>query len=69
MDDIFKKSTNVLNVVTIANTEPHRYDKDGNLRPEFKDWAAQHGLRDDKGIPPPLSKDGSSDEDGHHEHV
>ena len=35
MDDIFKKSTNVFNVVSISLKEPYRYDKNGQLKDEF----------------------------------
>lgn len=35
MDDIFKKSNNVFDVVSISINEPHRYDKFGQLKPEY----------------------------------
>ncbi|PGH18867.1 hypothetical protein AJ79_00283 [Helicocarpus griseus UAMH5409] len=35
MDDIFKKTTNIFNVVPISLKEPHRYDKHGQLKPEY----------------------------------
>jgi sugar porter (SP) family MFS transporter len=35
MDDIFKKSTNVFDVVGNSIKEPHRYDKHGVLKSEF----------------------------------
>ncbi|PGH01140.1 hypothetical protein AJ79_08011 [Helicocarpus griseus UAMH5409] len=35
MDDIFKKSTNVFNSVTNSIKEPYRYDKHGQLKPEY----------------------------------
>ncbi|GAB7363332.1 hypothetical protein MBLNU230_g3613t1 [Neophaeotheca triangularis] len=37
MDTIFKKTTNVFNVVPISLNEPHRFDKYGHLKPEFVD--------------------------------
>jgi hypothetical protein len=39
MDAIFKKSTNVFNVVTISVKEPYRYDKHGQLKPEYLEEA------------------------------
>ncbi|KAF2726316.1 general substrate transporter [Polychaeton citri CBS 116435] len=35
MDVLFKKSTNVFNIVKICNNEPYRYDKHGRLKHEF----------------------------------
>lgn len=35
MDGIFKKSSNVFNVVSISLKEPYRYDKNGQLKAEF----------------------------------
>lgn len=35
MDGIFKKSTNVFNSVTNSLNEPYRYDKHGELKPEY----------------------------------
>jgi hypothetical protein len=35
MDAIFKKSTNVFNAVSFSIKEPHRYDKHGQLKPEY----------------------------------
>jgi hypothetical protein len=35
MDAIFKKSTNVFNAVSLSIKEPHRYDKHGQLKPEY----------------------------------
>lgn len=35
MDDIFKKSSNIFNVVHHSIKEPHRYDKNGQLKPEY----------------------------------
>lgn len=37
MDDIFKKSSNIFNVVPNSINEPHRYDKHGQLKMEFMD--------------------------------
>ncbi|CAG7951566.1 unnamed protein product [Penicillium olsonii] len=39
MDAIFKKSTNVFNAVTISIKEPYRYDKHGELKPEYLEEA------------------------------
>lgn len=39
MDAIFKKSTNVFNAVTFSIKEPYRYDKHGQLKPEFVEEA------------------------------
>lgn len=39
MDAIFKKSTNVFNAVTISVKEPYRYDKHGQLKPEYLEEA------------------------------
>jgi hypothetical protein len=35
MDAIFKKSTNVFNAVSFSIKEPYRYDKHGQLKPEY----------------------------------
>lgn len=42
MDDIFKKSSNVFNVVSNSLNEPHRYDKHGQLKMEFVDEILHH---------------------------
>ncbi|KAJ5561706.1 hypothetical protein N7535_003832 [Penicillium sp. DV-2018c] len=39
MDAIFKKSTNVFNAVTLSIKEPYRYDKHGELKPEYLEEA------------------------------
>ncbi|KAI9371052.1 general substrate transporter [Aspergillus egyptiacus] len=39
MDAIFKKSTNVFNSVTHSIKEPYRYDKHGQLKPEYLEEA------------------------------
>ncbi|CAI7670240.1 unnamed protein product [Penicillium manginii] len=39
MDAIFKKSTNVFDCVAISIHEPYRYDKHGNLKPEYLEEA------------------------------
>lgn len=41
MDAIFKKSTNVFNAVSISVKEPYRYDKHGQLKPEYLEEAAR----------------------------
>lgn len=46
MDAIFKKSTNVFNAVSISITEPHRYDKYGNLKPGYGE---EEGVRSESG--------------------
>lgn len=43
MDNIFKKSTNVFNAVTISVNEPYRYDKHGQLKPEYLEEAIRRG--------------------------
>ncbi|KAB8079739.1 general substrate transporter [Aspergillus leporis] len=35
MDDIFKKSTNIFDATRISLHEPYRYDKHGQLKPEY----------------------------------
>jgi hypothetical protein len=42
MDDIFKKSSNIFDVVKISIEEPYRYDKHGQLKEEF---LAEAGIR------------------------
>ncbi|KAJ5573685.1 uncharacterized protein N7459_008112 [Penicillium hispanicum] len=42
MDDIFKKSTNVFDVVSISLKEPYRYDKHGQLKPEYIEEMGRH---------------------------
>ncbi|KAI5302780.1 hypothetical protein KEM56_000361 [Ascosphaera pollenicola] len=41
MDDIFKKSSNIFDVVKVAANEPFRYDEHGRLKPEFFNVGAQ----------------------------
>lgn len=41
MDDIFKKSSNIFDVVKISIKEPYRYDKHGELRPEYLEDAVR----------------------------
>ncbi|OJD20907.1 hypothetical protein ACJ73_07756 [Blastomyces percursus] len=41
MDSIFKKSTNVFNAVTNSIKEPYRYDKHGQLKPEYLEEAVR----------------------------
>ncbi|KAJ5669521.1 hypothetical protein N7462_010591 [Penicillium macrosclerotiorum] len=43
MDAIFKKSTNVFDAVTISIKEPYRYDKHGQLKPEYLEEAIRQG--------------------------
>lgn len=35
MDDIFKKSSNIFDVVSNSINEPYRYDKHGQLKQEY----------------------------------
>lgn len=35
MDDIFKKSRSIFDVARISVKEPYRYDKHGQLKPEY----------------------------------
>ena len=50
MDGIFKKSSNVFNVVTISLKEPYRYDKQGQLKPEYlEDAIRRNSLKQDEG--------------------
>lgn len=46
MDAIFKKSTNVFDVVNISVKEPYRYDKHGELKPEYLEEAMRHASAD-----------------------
>ena len=46
MDAIFKKSTNIFNAVTISIKEPYRYDKHGELKPEYLEEAVRHASAD-----------------------
>lgn len=39
MDEIFKKSSNIFNVVSVSLKEPYHYDKHGNLKPEYLEAA------------------------------
>lgn len=39
MDGIFKKSSNVFDAVSISLKEPYRYDKHGQLKPEYLEEA------------------------------
>ncbi|KAJ5423082.1 Major facilitator superfamily domain general substrate transporter [Penicillium cf. griseofulvum] len=41
MDAIFKKSTNVFDAVTLSIKEPYRYDKHGELKPEYLEEAVR----------------------------
>ncbi|KAJ5516460.1 Major facilitator superfamily domain general substrate transporter [Penicillium freii] len=46
MDAIFKKSTNIFNAVTLSVKEPYRYDKHGELKPEYLEEAIRHASAD-----------------------
>ena len=39
MDDIFKKSKNVFDSAPLSLKEPYRYDKHGQLKPEYLEEA------------------------------
>lgn len=51
MDSIFKKSTNVFNAVTNSIKEPYRYDKHGQLKPEYLEDAIRRKSTIDHTIP------------------
>ncbi|KAJ5973247.1 hypothetical protein N7481_010457 [Penicillium waksmanii] len=42
MDDIFKKSSSVFNVVSISLRQPHRYDEHGQLKEEYLEAIEYH---------------------------
>lgn len=42
MDDIFKKSSNVFDCVTISIKQPYRYDKHGQLKAEYVEEFGQY---------------------------
>lgn len=63
MDDIFKKSTNVFDAVTISIKEPFRYDKHGQLKPEYLEEAIRRQSVHNAGAKM------DSDESTHHEEV
>lgn len=46
MDDIFKKSSNVFDAVTVSLKEPYRYDKHGQLKAEYIEEATHHENRE-----------------------
>jgi hypothetical protein len=46
MDAIFKKSTNVFDAVTLSIKEPYRYDKHGELKPEYLEESLHHQTGD-----------------------
>jgi len=52
MDGIFKKSSNVIDVVGISVKEPYRYDKHGNLKAEYLEEAVgrRKSVKDDDGV-------------------
>ena len=61
MDNIFKKSSNVFNVVGIANKEPFRYDDKGNIKQEYLEEALQ--LQDAQAKEPSSGGEKGSDSD------
>lgn len=46
MDSIFKKSSNVFDVVPISIKEPYRFDKHGKLKAEYIEEAEHHEYHD-----------------------
>lgn len=42
MDDIFKKSSSVFNVVSVSLRQPHRYDEHGQLKEEYLEAIEYH---------------------------
>lgn len=49
MDGIFKKSTNVFDVVSISVKEPYRYDKKGQLKAEYLEEAVRrHSVKEER---------------------
>ncbi|KAE8391091.1 general substrate transporter [Aspergillus alliaceus] len=61
MDNIFKKSTNVFNAVTLSIKEPYRYDKHGQLKPEYLEEA----IRRESASVQPSGKAFDSDDSTH----
>ncbi|KKZ60965.1 hypothetical protein EMCG_04388 [[Emmonsia] crescens] len=51
MDSIFKKSTNVFDAVTNSIKEPYRYDKSGQLKPEYLEDAIRRKSTADHILP------------------
>lgn len=51
MDEIFEKSTNVFNVVSIARDTPNRYGKKGELLINYLDTEAAAGARRRSSVP------------------
>lgn len=51
MDGIFKKSSNVFNVVSISLKEPYRYDKNGQLKSEYlEDAIRRNSVKHEEGV-------------------
>lgn len=51
MDSIFKKSSNVFNVVSISLKEPYRFDKHGKLKPEYLEEAIRrNSVKSQQGV-------------------
>lgn len=52
MDGIFKKTTNIFNVVPISIKEPYRYDKNGELKPEYlEDAIRRESIKNSVDVP------------------
>lgn len=47
MDDIFKKSTNVFDVVDVSLKEPYRFDKQGQLKSDYIEDGSHVSVRSD----------------------
>ncbi|GAB1196640.1 hypothetical protein APSETT444_005914 [Aspergillus pseudonomiae] len=62
MDNIFKKSTNVFNAVTISIKEPYRYDKHGQLKPEYLEEAIRRASATVQAPTKPFESDDSTTE-------
>jgi hypothetical protein len=45
MDEIFRKSTSIFDVVSVARDTPNRYGKSGELLINYLDTEAAHGAR------------------------
>lgn len=50
MDNIFKKSSNAFNAVSVSLKEPYRYDKQGNLKGEYLEEVLQAQRDENSGV-------------------
>jgi hypothetical protein len=60
MDDIFKKSTNVFDAVSVSIKEPHRYDEHGELKQEYLEEA----IHRENALVQPAEEKKASDSEG-----